>query len=65
MRVDFVIIDTDGTHETLACPNCGCVFDIDAHSEENLVFDKIYKGYVAKCPDCKSMQKGDEDEVIS
>ena len=59
-RVDFVIIDTEGHHETLACPNCGNIFDVDAHTDENLIFDKDYKGFVAKCPDCGILQKGDD-----
>ncbi len=56
-RVDFVIIETNKHHETLACPNCGKVFDV--YTQENLVFDKDYKGFVAKCPDCGILQKGD------
>ena len=58
--VDFVIIESKGIHETLACPKCGKIFDIDAHTEENLIWDRAYKGLVAKCPDCGVLQKGDE-----
>ena len=64
-RVDFVTIESDGPHETLACPKCGSIFDVDAHTEENLVFDKAYKGLVAQCPDCKSLQKADEDDLCT
>jgi uncharacterized Zn finger protein len=59
-KVDFVIIDSNGPHETLACPNCGNIFDVDAHTEENLVWDKEYMGLLAKCPDCGRLQKGDD-----
>ena len=62
-RVDFVIIESLGSHETLACPKCGCVFDIDAYSQENMVFDKEYQGLLAKCPDCKVIQIGDEEST--
>jgi uncharacterized C2H2 Zn-finger protein len=55
-RVEFVIVETNGAHETLACPKCGAIFDVDAHTEENLVFDKTYIGYIAKCPDCGVLQ---------
>lgn len=58
--VDFVLIDTTGTHETLACPNCGSIFEIDIHEKLNLVYDKAYQGYLAKCPDCSAIQKGDD-----
>jgi hypothetical protein len=54
-----------GSHETLACPKCGCIFDVDAHTQENLVDDKAYKGLVAKCPDCKVLQKADPDEELN
>lgn len=63
-RVDFVTIESLGSHETLACPKCGCIFDIDAHTQENLVEDKAYKGLVAKCPDCGVLQKADPDEEL-
>ena len=63
-RVDFVTIESLGAQETLACPKCGCVFDIDAHSELNLVHDRAYKGMVAKCPDCGVLQKADPDEEL-
>ena len=59
-RVDFVTIESMGAEEVLACPECGCVFDVDAHSQENLIFDKAYKGLVAKCPDCGVLQKADD-----
>jgi uncharacterized C2H2 Zn-finger protein len=62
-RVEFVIIETDGFHETLACPKCGNIFEIDVHTELNLVFDKEYMGLVSKCPDCGALQKGDEELV--
>jgi hypothetical protein len=62
-RVDFVIIESLGSHETLACPKCGCVFDIDAYSQENMIFDKEYQGLLAKCPDCKALQIGDEEST--
>jgi uncharacterized C2H2 Zn-finger protein len=64
-RVDFVTIESLGAHETLACPKCGCIFDIDAHEELNLVHDKVYKGLVAKCPDCGVLQKADPDEELN
>ena len=63
MRVEFVIVDTCGAQETLACPICGSIFDIDAHSNKNLIFDREYKGVVAKCPDCGAVQSGDDDEI--
>ncbi len=63
-RVEFVIVESHGAEETLACPKCGCVFDVDAHTEENLIFDRAYKGLVAKCPDCGVLQKADDDPVV-
>jgi uncharacterized C2H2 Zn-finger protein len=59
-RVDFIIVDTTGSHEILACPECGKVFEIDAHTQENMIFDETYKGLLAKCPDCGVLQKDDE-----
>jgi uncharacterized C2H2 Zn-finger protein len=59
-RVEFVIIESNGPHETLACPDCGRTFDIDAHTHENLIFDKSYMGLVAKCPDCGALQRADD-----
>lgn len=59
-RVDFVTIESLGSHETLACPDCGAVFDVDAYTQENLVEDRAYKGLVAKCPDCGVLQKVDD-----
>lgn len=65
IRVDFVIVDDSLGHiNTLACPNnCGCIFDINAHTNENLVFDPKWKGVVAKCPDCGALQKGEDDDA--
>lgn len=60
-RVDFVTVESRGAYETLACPKCGCVFDVDAYSKENLVDDLAYKGMVAKCPDCGVLQKAEDD----
>lgn len=62
-RVDFVTIESLGSHETLACPKCGCIFDVDAYTQENLVEDRAYKGLVAKCPDCQVLQKAEDDDV--
>lgn len=56
-RVDFVTIESRGAEETLACPKCGRVFEVDAHTQENLIFDQSYVGLVAKCPDCGVLQK--------
>jgi len=63
-RVDFVIVDDSRGHiNSLVCPNkCGCMFDIDAYTNENLVFDAAWKGWVAKCPDCGAIQNAEDDE---
>jgi len=58
---EFVIFDTQGSHETLACPQCGCLFEIDAYTQENMVFDKTYMGLIAKCPDCGVLQNIEEN----
>lgn len=59
-RVDFVIIETLGHYETLACPKCGNIFDINVYTQENLVFDKEYMGLVAKCSECGILQRGED-----
>lgn len=58
--VEFVIFESKGSHETLACPKCGCLFEIDAYSQENMIFDKSYQGLIAKCPDCGVLQKAED-----
>ena len=59
-KTDFVIFEK-GSHETLACPKYGCLFDIDAYTQENMVFDKVYMGLLAKCPDCGALQKAEDN----
>lgn len=62
-RVDFVIVDdSQGYVNTLACPKCGNIFDINAHTNENLAFDREFKGMVARCPDCGVVQRAEEDD---
>lgn len=58
-KVNFVIVETEGSHECLACPKCGAVFEIDAYTQLNMAFDKDYMGLLAKCPDCGVQQLGD------
>lgn len=59
--VNFVMVEDRGAQNTLACPACGKIFDIDAHTQENLVWSKEYKGVVAQCPDCKATQIAEEE----
>lgn len=60
-KVDFIVVESRGSHETLACPKCGCMFDIDAYLQENMIWDKEYVGLVSKCPDCGVIQIGVEN----
>lgn len=60
--VNFVMVEDRGAQNTLACLACGTIFDVDAHTQENLIWSKEYKGVVAQCPDCKATQIGDEEE---
>lgn len=56
-KIDFVVVDDKRkTTQELACPNCGEIFEIDAYTAENMVFDKEFMGFIAKCPDCGSVQ---------
>jgi len=60
--VNFVMVEDRGAQNTLACPACGTIFDVDAHTQENLIWSKEYKGVVAQCPDCKATQNPDEGD---
>jgi C4-type Zn-finger protein len=51
-KVNFTILENLGTKNTLECPECRQVFDIDAMTDLNLVWDRQLVMYVAKCPKC-------------
>lgn len=62
-QVNFVVVEDRGAENTLACPACGKIFDVNARSQENLIWCDRYMGLVAKCPDCHVTQNPDQPET--
>lgn len=56
-EVEFEILEDRGASATLECPACGFVFNIDAHTEENLQWDRPKKAFIAVCPICQRKQQ--------
>jgi hypothetical protein len=56
METEFEIVIECGISATLKC-ECGHVFDVDAHTNENLQWDKPKLAYIAVCPVCYRRQK--------
>lgn len=56
-RVEFIILKEDGHKETLKCPECDTIFDIDAISWLNMTWDKETKWQVSVCPGCGVTQQ--------
>lgn len=56
-EVEFTIVEDRGPQATLECPACAFVFDVDAHTEENLQWNKKQRALLAVCPICQRRQK--------
>lgn len=56
IEANFIIIEDRGTQNTLECPRCGCIFDIDAMDEENLEWSWEQMAFRAVCPLCGTKQ---------
>lgn len=56
-EVDFEMVDDRGAQATLECPACGFVFEVDAHTDLNLEWDRTKMAMVAKCPICQRKQR--------
>lgn len=50
--------DTNEGWQLLECQSCGEVFNVDYHTEQNLIYDYENRCVVPKCPMCG--QEGDE-----
>ncbi len=57
IEANFIILDDRGSQNTLECPRCGNVFDIDAMTELNLVWNWRQMAFVAKCTLCGTQQE--------
>lgn len=57
IEASFEILEDRGTQNTLECPRCGCVFDVDAKTEANLVWSWKQMALIAVCPLCDTHQE--------
>jgi predicted RNA-binding Zn-ribbon protein involved in translation (DUF1610 family) len=53
-----IMQDTNEGWQLLECQSCGEVFNVDYHTEQNLIYDYENRYVVPKCPMCG--QEGDE-----
>jgi uncharacterized Zn finger protein len=56
-EVEFEMIEDRGTQATIECPACGFIFDIDAHTNLNLEWNRPKKAMICVCPICQRRQK--------
>lgn len=57
IEANFNVLDDRGHENDLECPRCGYEFKVDAHTNENLEWDRKKKAFVAKCPLCGTEQE--------
>ena len=56
IEAEFKLLEDRGIENTLECPRCGCVFDVNALTHENLIWAKTKMADIAKCPLCGTQQ---------
>ena len=50
IEADFIILQDGGYQCLLECPRCGIEFDVNAHTEKNLIWHRAKQALVAMCP---------------
>jgi len=53
----FYVLKEDGPAAMLECPRCGCEFEVNAYSGENLIIDLKQMRQLAVCPLCATVEK--------
>ncbi len=56
IEANFDVLEDRGTQNTLECPRCTCVFEVDAITEENLIWSCKQMAIIAVCPLCGTQQ---------
>lgn len=57
ITADFHVLEDEGAVNILECPRCGYEFKVDAHTSENLRYNRDTQWMVAVCPLCDTEQK--------
>ncbi len=57
IEANFIVTENRGKQNSLECPRCGCEFDIDIDTEENLVWSWRKMAWLAECPLCGTQQE--------
>jgi hypothetical protein len=63
IEATFLVLEEDGPAAKLECPRCGCEFEVNAYSGENLIIDPQQKCQLAVCPLCGTVEKADSSPV--